>query len=148
MSEFESNDESTNCVLSSIKIQMLIKTFVLELATNASIDNRNYSMTSKSENLPLSPLAESIAANGNSFDLGIAQLAKSIESDDEMIQALKDWTELHADEKSDNFDEIYETETVIFYRFIELSGLTKILSSHWDVVDHFWDKFFELLYSF
>lgn len=146
MYEFYVETNSTNCVLTAIKIQMLIKNFLLELATNTTIDHRNYSMTSKDENLPLSPLVESIVANGNSFDLGISDLAKSIESDEKIIQALKDLKELHADKDVDNCDEIYETETALFHRFIELSGLREIESLHGDSNDEFRDDFFKFVY--
>jgi ATP-dependent helicase/DNAse subunit B len=87
----------------------------------------------------ISPLEESIKANGGSFDEGIRHLAKSIESNEEMITMIQNLEELHNDKESDNCDEIYDTETELFNKFIELTGL-HIESLHCDDIDDFRDE--------
>ena len=129
--------------LTSENIQTCIKWSLLELATNLSIDHRNYSQTNKPKE---SPLVQSIKANGGSFDQGINMLAQSIVSDQDMSQMVQELAQLHGDKESYNCDEIYDLETDLFDKFIELIGLFEINSLHGDSVDKFRDKFFEFVY--
>jgi hypothetical protein len=127
--------------LTADKIITMIQWSLLQLATNKSIHHTNY--TSK-KNKIISPLEESIKANGGSFDEGIRHLAKSIESNEEMITMIQNLEELHNDKESDNCDEIYDTEKEIFSQFIELTGL-HIDCLHCDDMDNFSDKLISIL---
>ena len=120
----------------SEKIQNYIKWCVLELATNQGLANCN---VYKEAGRPVCPLKNSIQAHGGSFDKGIAALADSIISDKELIELVTTLDDLKGSD-DDNHDAIYDTETEILRKMIELTGLDQINSLHDCDMENFKDK--------
>ena len=118
------------------KLQEFIKWSMLELATNTSIDNRNYCKTSKPKR---SLLAETIRSHNGDFNLGIEIVSKQLCEDLNIIKLLDVVNELSANSDFDP-DDVDDYLTDFFNHMITKMGLEVIDSLHADSVDKFHDK--------
>ena len=150
MSAFEPETESNELKTLSLTESMcetMIKWILLELATNNTVDHRDYC---REDMQKVSPLVESIQTHGGSFDLGIKSLANTISLNLDLKNILQVLEELHADtNESDEevLDNINDLKTELFNLFIELSGLYEINSLHEDSVSTITEHLFDLIYS-
>lgn len=136
------------CNLTASKIEHMIKWSLLELFSNTSIKYEACYKINEYKN-DKNPLKLSIAANNYSFDVGICELSKLIESNQELIVLKDKLIELHSKDGHDEIDadEIYEVETDLFHKFVELAGLDELQFLDWSSFCYFKDELFDSIYE-
>jgi hypothetical protein len=153
--EYESSSESSSIeyswtwTLTASKIEYMIKWSLLELSSNSSLTHHcNHQIINENEN-DKNPLQLSIAANNYSFDVGICELSKLIESNQEWIVLKNKLIELfNKDENDETTDADKDAvESELFNKFVNLAGLDEILSLDWDSTCYFSEKLIELIYD-
>lgn len=128
----------------SNNLQQFVKRSLLELVTNPNF----YQCTNtKMDEVKPSPLEKSIKEHGGSFDKGISSLCDSIASNPEIVQTIETLEELQLAADDENCDTIYETETILFNKIIDFTGLFKIRALDMEDYDYFKELFYEHIWS-
>lgn len=146
MSSFTELTETVNPNNLVPQLTKYINWVLIKLATDSSIDHRNYNNYETK-----SRLLELFETN---LDLGLSlsTICEELNSDQEFVEQVQTIMELigleqaqeGVDEESDP-DELYESKEELFNYVHSFVGLNEIQSLHGDSQDKFKDKFFEVV---